>query len=364
MEAVLWTGARLEFVEDIEVRPPGTGEVTVRVDAAGLCHSDLKAVDGHIDQAAPVVLGHEACGVVVDRGPGVSIGVGRKVILSPLRSCGSCRACRAGNPTRCRSETKAPTPAFRRRGAPVEQFARVGAFARRTVVHERQVVPIPDAVPDAAAALLGCAVVTGFGAAWERAAVCPGESVLVVGAGGIGLNVVQAARIAGARQILVYDRNPRKENVARRLGATDFRATGSLDEAVRDSAPEGFDAAFECVGRPELLASAVDALAAGGRAVMVGLPPAGTPLTFQMRALAQDKALLGCRMGSVDPHRFIPGLADRYLRRELDIDALVTAVAPLREVHALVAALRAGRLERGVFDLTGATPDLRTRSLS
>ncbi|NKQ52428.1 alcohol dehydrogenase catalytic domain-containing protein [Amycolatopsis sp. K13G38] len=355
MKALLWTGARLDTVGDIEVREPLAGEVAVRIEAAGLCHSDLKGVDGDIEQPVPVVLGHEAAGVIVARGPGVTARIGQKVVLSPLRTCGRCAACRAGRPTLCRGTSEPMQTVFSRAGEKVHQFVRIGAFARRTVVTEAQVIPVPDALPDTIAALLGCAVITGFGAVWERARVQRGESVLVIGAGGIGLNVIQAAKVAGADSVVVCDTNPRKESIARRLGATDFRV-GEVAAIATAVAPNGFDAVFECVGRPELLAAGIDALAWGGRAVMVGLPPEGTNITFAMRRLFQDKAVLGCRMGSVDPHRFIPDLARRYLAGEIDLDPLVTDVVPLSQGARLVERLRAGELDRGVFDLAAGEP--------
>ncbi|MGB3442837.1 MAG: alcohol dehydrogenase catalytic domain-containing protein [Actinophytocola sp.] len=358
MEALVWTGSRLEAVDDLEVRAPLDGEVTVRVEAAGLCHSDLKPVDGDIAQTVPVVLGHEAAGVVVDRGPGVDLPIGQKVVLSVLRNCGHCTACRAGRPTLCPGTTGTPPTVFTRHGAPVAQFVRVGAFARHTVVGQQQVIPIPDGIPNTVAALLGCAVITGFGAVWERARLRAGESALVIGAGGIGLNAVQAATVAGASRVVVCDTNPRKEAIARRLGATDFHVVGSAGDVAATAAsvaPAGFDAVIECVGRADLLAASVGALAWGGRAVMVGLPPADTTITFGMRQLFQDKALLGCRMGSVDPHTFIPDLARRYLAGEIVIDPLVTTVVPLAGAEDLVARLRSGDLDRGVFDLAGQT---------
>ncbi|MDT0438641.1 MULTISPECIES: zinc-binding dehydrogenase [Streptomyces] len=364
MDAVVWTGTSLEHTQDVRVRSPGPGEVTVRIDAAGLCHSDVNALDGLIDQPVPVVLGHEACGVVIDRGPGVKVHIGQKVVLSTLRSCGACRACQAGAPTCCRDGQPAADPVFTRRGEPVEQFVRVGAFARQTVVHERQVVAVPTSVPDIVCALLGCAVLTGFGAVWSRAAVREGDAVLVVGAGGIGLAAVHAAALAGASRVLVVDRNPRKQALAHKLGATDFQlvdTAADVVEAARGLEPRGFDATFECVGRPDLLKAAIDVLAWGGRAVIVGLPAASTPLTFGMRDLFHDKALLGCRMGSVDPHEFVPKLAERYLAGELLLDPLVTAVAPLRQIGELIDDLRSGRLDRGVVDLTGGTRTLSRR---
>lgn len=358
MEALLWTGSRLEVVDDVDVRDPLPGEVTVRIEAAGLCHSDLKGVDGEIEQPVPIVLGHEASGVVVGRGAGVTVALGQRVVLSVLRTCGACAACAAGRPTLCRGAAQVPPPVFSRRGERVHQFVRVGAFARHTVVAQDQVVPVPDGIPDAVAALFGCAVITGFGAVWDRARLRAGETALVLGAGGIGLNVVQAARVAGASRVVVCDVNPRKEAIARELGATDFHligGAGDIADAVRGQAPDGFDTVFDCVGRPDLLVAGIEALAWGGRAVMVGLPPTGTEVTFGMRELFQDKALLGCRMGGVNPHRFVPDLARRYLDGEIAVDPLITRVVPLSAADELVAALRSGELDRGVFDLTGAT---------
>ncbi|MDN3356343.1 alcohol dehydrogenase catalytic domain-containing protein [Actinomadura sp. DC4] len=357
MHGLVWDGDALSAVDDLEVREPLAGEVAVEIEAAGLCHSDLKPLDGDIPQALPVVLGHEASGVVVACGPGVDLPPGQRVVLTVLRTCGVCPACRSGRPTLCRRDPGGDTTPFLRHGAPVHQFVRLGAFARRTVVGARQVIPVPDTIPAATAALLGCAAVTAFGAVEERARVTRGESVLVIGAGGIGLSVVQAARAAGAGRIVVADQNPRKEDIALRLGATDFWVTGTAAELAALAgrlSPDGFDAVLECVGRADLLAAAVEALAWGGRAVIVGLPPTGTQVTFGVRSLFHDQTLLGCRMGSVDPHTAIPRLAERYLAGELPLDRLVTKVVPLSEGAELVAALRAGELDRGVFSLEGA----------
>lgn len=384
MRALVWDGSRLDAHDDLELRPPRQGEVVVRVRAAGLCHSDLKPMDGDIEQPLPVILGHEACGVVVARGPGVDLPLGGKAVLSVLRSCGACAPCSAGRPTLCRSSAQGSGTPFSRAGRPVHQFVRLGAFAERTVVSARQVVPVPDDVPDPVAALLGCAVITAYGAVEERARIVPGETALVIGAGGIGLNVVRAARAAGASRVVVADINPAKRDLAKAMGATDFivvpgpgsnaaaKRTGTVSDsggaaaaggtgagsgprelvaAVRDLLPGGADAVFECVGTAELLRAGVEALAWGGRAVIVGLPPAGTRMDLEIRALSQDKALLGCRMGSVDPHTAIPRLVERYRAGELGLEHLITEVAPLDEAPRLVEALRRGDLARAVFTI-------------
>jgi Zn-dependent alcohol dehydrogenase len=354
LRGLIWDGDALTVAGDLEVRPPAAGEVMVEVRAAGLCHSDLKPMDADIPQELPVILGHEAVGVVTEAGPGAALHPGDRVVLSVLQPCGKCRACERGQPTACRGGPAFATP-FSRGGRPVQQFVRLGAFAERTVVRAEQAIPIPDDIPDAVAALLGCAVITGFGAVTERARVREGDRVLVIGAGGVGLNVVQAARLAGASLVAVVDTNPRKEAIARQLGATDVEiitGAGDIGRMTRGLAPAGFDAVFECVGRADLLEAAVGALAWGGNAVIVGLPPAGARMDLEIRALSRDQGLLGCRMGGVDPHREIPRLAGLYRSGELAVDPLITKVVPLEAGPELVADLRRGALDRGVMTLT------------
>lgn len=360
MRGLIWDGTALHEVGDLDLLPPGPGGIAVDLQAAGLCHSDMKPIDGEMAQPVPAVLGHEAVGVVCARGAGVGLAIGQRVVLSVLQTCGTCAACRAGRPTLCPGPKDDlgttgddPSP-FRRDGQIVERFRRLGAFAEQTVVRERQAVPISDDIPDTAAALLGCAVVTAFGAVEERARVAAGESVLVVGAGGLGLNVVQAAKLVGAKQITVIDRNPRKAEISALLGATDFAVAATDEDVVRESLglrQGGYDAVFECVGTPGLLSSAVRSTAWGGRTVMVGVPPYGRELHLDSHALFHDKALLGCRMGGVDPHVMIPSLVERYRRGELMLEQLVTKVRPLAEANELIGDLRQGNLDRGVFDI-------------
>lgn len=351
--AAVWDGAAFSILDDLSVRPPGANEVAVDIQMAGLCHSDLNPIDGHIDQPLPVVLGHEAVGVIAEVGPGSSRTVGERVVLSVLRSCGTCAACRAGRVTSCRDAVTSTSP-FSRDGVVVHQFVRTGAFARRTVVHEQQAIAIGNGIPLPVAAMLGCATVTAFGAVEERARLQPGETVLVSGAGGLGLNAVIAARAAGAARIIVVDRNPAKGHIARTSGATDFIVTSSaadIHEGVIALLPRGVDVAIECVGRPDVLAAAVESLAWGGRCVIVGLPSADTVVDLRVRALFHDKSVLGCRMGSVDPAVALPRLAERIARRDIVLDHLVSKIAALDAIADLVTDLREGRLERGFLDL-------------
>lgn len=347
MRAALWTGEVLEVHDDLEVRSPGDDEVVVEIAAAGLCHSDLNPMTGSYAQPVPAVLGHEAVGRVIDGGPEL---LGRRVVLTPIVSCGSCRRCRAGSPTTCTTPPPTRPPAFSRGGATVHQFVNLGAFAERTVVLASQVVAIPDGLPDAEAALLGCAVVTGVGAV-ERAGVVAGETILVTGAGGIGLNAVQGARLAGAGRIVVADHNPAKEAIARRLGATDFVLVGGegLAVALVGAEVDPIDAAIECTGNVGVLEASIEVLARGGRVVIVGLPGADAAMSVPVRSLFHDKAILGSRMGSVDPHVAIPRLAASAAVGDLHLGPLITSTVPLEGINGLVDDLEHGRLDRGIL---------------
>lgn len=270
MRGVIFDGKRTQVVDDLEIRDPGPGEVQVAISAAGLCHSDLSVVDGTIPFPVPVVLGHEGAGVVEAVGAGVGhVRPGDHVALSTLANCGTCAECDRGRPTMCRKAIGMPRQPFTRGGRPLYQFASNSAFVERTVVKAVQAVRIPKDIPLPSAALIGCGVLTGVGAVLNRARVDRGDTVLVIGTGGIGLNVLQGARIAGALKIVAVDANPAKEAVARRFGATHFLTS---TEAVKDILPTGADHAFECVGRVELIRQAIDLLDRHGQAVLLGVP--------------------------------------------------------------------------------------------
>ncbi|MEU9333990.1 Zn-dependent alcohol dehydrogenase [Streptomyces sp. NPDC048290] len=347
MRGVLFDGKRIEVVDDLEVREPGPGEVRVAVAAAGLCHSDLSVVDGTIPFPVPVVLGHEGAGVVEAVGAGVGhVAPGDHVALSTLANCGTCAECDRGRPTMCRKAIGRPARPFTRAGGePVYQFASNSAFAERTVVKAVQAVRIPDDIPLPSAALIGCGVLTGVGAVLNRARVDRGDRVLVIGTGGIGLNVIQGARIAGALRIVAVDANPAKEAVARRFGATDFLTS---TEGVRDLLPTGVDHAFECVGRTELIREAIDLLDRHGQAVLLGVPPATAEASFLVSSMYLDKSILGCRYGSSRPQRDIALYAGLYRAGTLLLDELVTRTYPVEDFAEAVADAEAGRVARGV----------------
>ncbi|MGW2045002.1 Zn-dependent alcohol dehydrogenase [Streptomyces sp. NPDC001858] len=347
MRGVVFDGKRAEVVDDLEVRDPGPGEVLVAITAAGLCHSDLSVVDGTIPFPAPVVLGHEGAGVVAQVGAGVTHVVpGDHVALSTLANCGTCAECDRGRPTMCRQAIGRPRKPFTRAGNAVHQFAANSAFAERTVVKAVQAVPIPKDIPLTSAALIGCGVLTGVGAVLNRARVGYGESVVVIGTGGIGLNVLQGARIAGASRIVAVDANPAKEAMARQFGATEFLPSA---DGVRDVLPTGADHVFECVGKVELIRTAIDLLDRHGQAVLLGVPPATAEASFRVSSLFLDKAILGCRYGASRPQRDIALYAGLYREGRLLLDELVTQVYPVEDFEKATADAEAGRVARGVL---------------
>jgi Zn-dependent alcohol dehydrogenase len=345
MRGLVWSG-ELEVRDDVELidAEPGPGEVLVRIERAGLCHSDVSVLDGTIPFPTPVVLGHEGAGVVEAVGAGVrKVAVGDHVVLTTLGNCGQCDACDRGEPTHCRDTFgRLPRP-FTVGGDKAFQFANAGVFTERTVVRDTQAVVIDQRVPFEAACLIGCAVVTGTGAVLNRAKVRPGETVAVIGAGGIGQSVIQAARIAAAGRIAVVDANPAKEAVARHFGATEFATT------IEDAGT--FDHVFECVGHPGLIRQAIDLLDWGGNLVLLGVPKLGTEASFVVNALYNDKSIMGCRYGTTRPHHDIPMLVGFYLDGRLNLDDMVSQVYDLGDVQHALDDLHAGKLNRGVLRL-------------
>ncbi|MGW3422636.1 Zn-dependent alcohol dehydrogenase [Streptomyces phaeochromogenes] len=347
MRGVIFDGKQTQVVDDLEIREPGPGEVLVAISAAGLCHSDLSVVDGTIPFPVPVVLGHEGAGVVEAVGVGVThVQPGDHVSLSTLANCGTCAECDRGRPTMCRKAIGMPQRPFTRAGQPLYQFASNSAFAERTLVKAVQAVRIPEDIPMASAALIGCGVLTGVGAVLNRARVDRGDSVVVIGTGGIGLNVIQGARIAGALTVVAVDSNPAKEGVARRFGATHFL---SSTEGVREVLPTGADHAFECVGRVELVRQAVDLLDRHGQAVLLGVPAATAEASFLVSSMYLDKSILGCRYGSSRPQRDIALYAELYREGRLLLDELVTETYPVEDFEKAAADAGAGRVARAVL---------------
>ena len=356
MKGIIFDGKEAQVVDDLEVRDPGVGEVQVRIAAAGLCHSDLSVIDGTIPFPVPVVLGHEGAGTVEAVGPGVvHVRPGDHVALSTLANCGTCAECGRGRPTMCRKAIGRPGKPFTRTSqpdAPLYNFASTSVFAERTVVKAVQAVRIDPSIPFTSAALIGCGVLTGVGAVLNRARVGLGDTVAVIGCGGIGLNVVQGARLAGASRIIAVDAVADKEAVARTFGATDFvdaRAVSSTEEAVRALLPEGVDHAFECVGATALVRTAIDLLNRHGQAVLLGMTRPDAEAAFRPAEMFLDKSILGCRYGSSRPQVDIALYADLYRAGRLLLDELVTAAYPVDDFDAAAEATHSGGVARAVL---------------
>ena len=348
MRAVVYDGTDYQLVDDLSVKEPEAGEVAVRIEAAGLCHSDLSVINGTIPFPTPVVLGHEGAGVVEAVGSSVTtVKEGDHVVLSTLGNCGACQYCDSGRPTMCRSTFGLRPQPFTWHDAPAYSFANASVFSERTVVKANQCIPIPADVPMQSASLVGCGVLTGIGAVLNRAKVPEGASVLVIGVGGIGLNVIQGAVIAGAAQIIAVDTNPKKRDIALAFGATDFVES---TDAVRDHAPNGVDYAFECVGHVALIRAAIELLDWGGTCVMLGVPGFADEASYNVASMYLDKSILGCRYGTSAPQLDVRRYVDLYQRGRLKLDELVSATYKFDDLKSAVHDMEAGELTaRGVL---------------
>ena len=346
-------------VEELELEGPGPGEVLVEIAAAGLCHSDLSVIDGSRPRPVPMVLGHEASGVVAEVGPGVEdLKVGDRVVFSFVPICGRCAYCAVGRPALCergnaanvRGTLMSGARRFKnRRAESLHHHLGVSAFSRYTVAARESLIPIASEVPLETAALFGCAVLTGVGAVVNTARVEPGARVAVFGLGGVGLAVVLGARLAGALQIVAVDLLPPKLDLARRLGATHTVSAGATNavDAVREITRGGGDYAFEAVGNAKVLGQAYAATRRGGKTVTIGLAHPEQRLDLQAVSLvAEERTLLGSYMGSAVPQRDIPRFLDLYLAGKLPVDELVSQRVGLPGVNAAFDALREGTVVR------------------
>lgn len=339
-------------IEELRLAPPREGEVRVRVEAVAVCHSDISLAEGDWPGPLPAVYGHEAAGRVTDVGPGVGgLEPNDPVIVTLIRACGCCVPCATGRPAYCEA-TPPPGPLTRLDGSPVLAGMETGAFADAVTVHASQVARVPGDMPMEAACVLACGVVTGVGAAVNTARVRPGEDVVVIGAGGVGLNAVQGALIAGARRILAVDLSEAKLEDARAFGATDgVLASGPAPwREARAALGRGADVVMVAVGAPAAYDAAPRYLAAGGRVVAVGMPPEGVRSAYVPVALAATgTAILGSRMGDVVLRRDIPWMCDLWRQGRLKLGELVTGRRPLEEVEAAFADTRAGAARRNVL---------------
>ncbi|MDI5966295.1 Zn-dependent alcohol dehydrogenase [Streptantibioticus silvisoli] len=349
-------GAPLEITE-IDLPDPGPGQVRVRLAAAGVCHSDLSLSNGTLRQPVPAVLGHEGAGTVTAVGDGVTgVVPGDRVVLNWAPSCGSCHLCGLGEPWLCSNAAAATTQPYARRssdGAELYPGLGTAVFAEETVVAAGAVLPLPDGVPLSEAALLGCAVLTGYGAVHHATRLRAGESVAVFGVGGVGLAVLQAARIAGAGQVIAVDVSDAKEELARSAGATEFViASETTAKRIRAlTGGHGTDAAIECVGRAETIRAAWSGTRRGGRTTVVGIGGAADQVSFSALELFHfGRTLSGCVYGNSDPAADLPVLADHVRAGRLDLAAMVTDRIGLDDIPAAFDAMLAGRGGRALID--------------
>ncbi|MFB8353969.1 Zn-dependent alcohol dehydrogenase [Streptomyces niveus] len=341
-------GAPLE-ITDIELPEPGPGRVRIRLAAAGVCHSDLSLSDGTMRLPVPAVLGHEGAGTVLSVGEGVThVAPGDGVVLNWAPSCGGCHHCRLGEVWLCGSALTGAGAIHARTadGTDLHPGLNVAAFAEETVVAANCVLPVPDGIPLTDAALLGCAVLTGYGAVHHCARVRAGESVVVFGVGGVGLAVLQSARIAGASTIVAVDVSPEKEELARAAGATDYLVSSATTaKEVRGlTGGQGADVAVECVGRAVTIRTAWESTRRGGRTTVVGIGGKDQQVTFNALELFHwGRTLSGCVYGNCDPVRDLPVLAEHVRAGRLDLGSLVTTRITLDGIPAAFDTMLAGR---------------------
>ena len=336
-------------MRELDLREPRSHEVLVRVEAVGVCGTDLHVVKGEWDRPKPMVLGHEGAGTVEAVGEDVdSLQPGDQVVLSWAPSCGACADCRRGRPAACIELQRAIgngtlLTGMEADGEVVYRGTATGALARHLTVGADVALPLGDGVPLEQAALLGCAALTGVGAVLFQARPEPGSVVLVVGAGGVGQFCVQGARIAGAAEIVCVDPLEARLEQASRLGATRTATPEGLPETLRQVAPDGADVALDAVGSPETAAFALRWTRNGGRAVLVGLPAAGERLDFDpAEFVRREKELTGSMYGSEDPRRSLPALLEHVRSGALELAPLVGPTFPLDDVNAAIEASLAG----------------------
>lgn len=344
-------------IVELELRPPGVGEVLVQLKATGLCHTDLQFIDGSRDYSDyPIVLGHEGAGVVVECGEGVSSVVpGDHVIPLSIPECGVCKNCLSGKTNICQSFIDSPEGVvqFTYEGRKVGAFSGLGTFSEFTVVPEFALARISREAPLDILCCVGCAVATGVGAALYTADIEQGNSVAVFGVGGIGVNVIQGAKLAGAEQIIAIDTNPQKETIARKFGATDFidvsAAGDELLESVRHLSDGGVDVSFECVGSPLLINTAIEASHIGwGQTVLIGIPSGGQQLNINPYSLFNGRKLMSSWAGNTRMRSQLPEIVEWYLEGKLELDSLVSHRFTLDEINSGFDLMKSGKSLRSV----------------
>jgi S-(hydroxymethyl)glutathione dehydrogenase/alcohol dehydrogenase len=341
-------------IEEVSLRAPGPGEVEVTLDAVAICHSDITYAEGGWGGSLPAVYGHEAAGRVRTLGPGViGLAVGDPVVVTLIRACGHCAPCAGGRPTGCETPYDGDHgPLSMPDGGKLHQAMACGAFAEAVVVHHSQVVKLPEGIDMAAASLLACGVITGVGAVVNAAHLRAGEDVVVIGAGGVGLNAIQGARIAGARRIVAVDMSEEKLAIAREFGATDgVLATEDMPwRAAKTAMGRGADAVFVTVGAARAYDEAPRYLAGGGRMVMVGMPHTGAESRYEAANFAAaGQAMVGSKMGETVIRRDIPWMVDLYGQGRLKLDELISGRWSLEQINEAIADTKSGAARRNVI---------------
>jgi S-(hydroxymethyl)glutathione dehydrogenase/alcohol dehydrogenase len=342
-------------IEDVAIDKPKRREVLIRTAAAGLCHSDLHFIEGAYPTPVPVVLGHESAGVVEAVGEDVTyLKPGDHVISCLSVFCGHCEFCLSGRPSICQDpEVKMPPGVAKRlswKGAHLNQFLNLSSFAEQMVVHEHALVKVRPDMPLDLAALIGCGVMTGYGAVARTAKVEPGQTVAVFGAGGIGLAAINAASIAGAARIIAVDRDPFKFDLARAFGATDVVDASDGDAAKRivELTSGGVDHAFECIGLKQTAEQAFACLRAGGTATIIGMIPIGTKIELHGFDFLRERRIQGSMMGSNRFRTDMPRLIEFYMQGRLKLKEMVSARIPLERINEGFDAMRQGGVARSV----------------
>lgn len=340
-------------IEELELAAPIGGEVEVTLEACAICHSDIAYANGAWGGALPAVYGHEAAGRVSAIGPDArGFSIGDRVIVTLIRSCGTCPECMRAAPTIC-MEAKPSAPLTTRQGEAVMQAMHCGAFAEKVVVDASQLAAIPNDMAMDVAALLSCGVITGVGAVINAAQLKPGEDAVIIGAGGVGLNAIQGAALAGARRIVAVDLLASKLEDARVFGATDTILAGDDDapwKTLRNLTGRGADAVFVTVGAAAIYDTAPRYLAPGGRVVMVGMPASGSVANYAPDIMASlGQKLVGTKMGDTVLARDIPWLSDLYLQGRLKLDELISKRWSLDEINEAIEDTKSGNARRNVI---------------
>ncbi len=341
-------------IEDVNLRSPEIGEVEVTLDAVAVCHSDISYAGGGWGGSLPAVYGHEAAGKITAVGDGVkTVQVGDTVVVTLIRACGTCPSCSSGKPVACETGYDGDQgPLSTLDGRKLHQAMACGGFAEKVVVDQSQIVAIPPEMPTDAASLLSCGVITGVGAVVNAAQLRAGQDVVVIGAGGVGLNAIQGAKIAGARRIVAVDMTEDKLDIAMEFGATDaVLATGDKPwKAAKQAMGRGADAVLVTVGAIPAYDDAPKYLANGGKVIMVGMPHSGDMSTYEPVMLAATgQGMIGSKMGDVVIQRDIPWMVDLYFQGRLKLDELISGRWSLDQINEAIEDTKSGAARRNVI---------------